>query len=245
MRHGACDERAHGGVVPTVLSGERGGAGEQREHEQRAAKTGAAHRRAISGSLRTAASIAAAVAVAACADATSPTTTTLTTDQLLVLGLQSTAPAPTSATKWISNQSGGTLLLTHPDGNLTLYAQVDFPPDALSTLDGQRLTTTDSVMVTVTPRTDGYGITVSPNTLSFTLGNTPTVTFAFARYADPSVASGDATYPDVQSYVSALGVWYETTIDHWKLASGSGSVGNDEVSAGIDAPGTFVLAAPK
>lgn len=192
-----------------------------------------------------AASIAAAAAVAACADSTSPTTNTLTTDQLLVLGLQRTAPAPTSATKWISNQSGGTLLLTHPDGNLTLYAQVDFPPDALSTLNGQRLTTTDSVLVTVTPRTDGYGITLSPNSLSFTLGNTPMVTFAFARYADPSVATGDATYPDVQSYVSALGVWYETTIDHWTLASGSGSIGNDEVSAGIDQPGTFVLAAPK
>jgi hypothetical protein len=187
----------------------------------------------------------AAFVVASCSDVSGPPSNTLTTDQLLVLDLQSTAPPVSSVTKWISNQSGGTILLTHADGNLTVYAEVDFPPNALSSVNGQRLTTTDSVLINVTPRTDGYGITISPSGLEFTLSDIPTVTFSFARYADPSAGASDPTYGDVNAYVNALDVWFETSVDAWNRANGSGSVGADEISAGVDQPGTFVIAAPR
>lgn len=190
-----------------------------------------------------AATVAAALMVSACSDVSGPGGGTVATSDLIVLGVQSAAPGVAAQQVRVSNAGPTSIILRHADASLTPYAEVDFPPGALSSLNGTRLFDTSSVLVTVTPSAGGYGVTISPSGLEFTLSVVPTVTFFFARYADPSVAANDPTYPDATSYVAALDVWSEISVDQWRVANGSGAVGSDEVSAAIDAPGTYVLAA--
>jgi hypothetical protein len=163
------------------------------------------------------------------------------TADLVVLGLASTAPPPAPAVFYVSNAHAVTRTLRHADGFNTLYLELRFPPAGLSSLDGQPLTLDDSVLVTVEPLDGGYGFTLSPSGLVFTLGAVPTALFSFARYADPSVADG--IFPDRQTYLAALDIWSETSPGRWTVARASGSAGADEISAAVDAPGRHWLAA--
>lgn len=179
----------------------------------------------------------------ACADVSGPGGGTVATSDLIVLGTQSSAPAPGAQSVLVSNAQATTIILRHSDQALTPYAEIDLPAGSMSSLNGTRLFDTSHVQITVTPRTDGYGVTISPSGLEFTLSVVPTVTFFFARYADPSVAANDPTYADAAAYLAALDVWSEVSIDRWHVANGSGSVGVDEISAAVDGPGTYLLAA--
>lgn len=129
----------------------------------------------------------------------------------------------------------------HPDPQSTLYLRLEFPAGALASLDGVELTAGDSVRITATPLAGGYGVTLSPDGLTFSSANTPTLLFSYGRYGDASAAS--ALFPDQNAYLAALEVWEETGFDRWVATPRAGGVGVDEVRAVLAVAARFRLAA--
>ena len=164
------------------------------------------------------------------------------TADLVVLPLQSAAPAVSPATFWVYNDRLVSQFLRHQDAGLNAYLRIDFPPECLSSLNGSPLSVDDSVQVTVEARPGEYGLTLSPSGLEFTL-ETPTVTFFYGRYADLSVIDGEPAFPDEAAYLAALEVWEEVTLGQWRVARASGPAGVDAVAAAVDAPGELLVAA--
>lgn len=187
--------------------------------------------------------MAVVIAATACEDVSFPGSSTVSGADLIVLGLTEGAPSPTTSTFWVSNNAALTRTLRHADPFNTLYLQLSFPAGSFESLNGQPLDDTDSVEVTVQPLAGGYGFTLSPSGLQFAGGNEPVAVFSFGRYADPSVAGSDPTYPSETSYLDALDVWQEVGVDRWQVAPGSGPGGADEVRAQVDASGRYRLAA--
>jgi hypothetical protein len=192
-----------------------------------------------------AASVLAVAGLLACQDIGVPTDTTVPTSDLVVLPLAASAPAPFPLTFYAYNGKPVVQTIRHADAFNTVYLELQFPAGCLSSLNGTPLSVTDSLLVTVQPRSDGYGFTLSPSGLVFTLGSTPSVTFSFGRYADASVADTVPGFANRQAYLSALDVWQEVTIGRWRIARGSSPSGVDEIGAAVDAPGEFVLAAAR
>jgi hypothetical protein len=183
------------------------------------------------------------VAATACQDVSFPGDQSVAGSELLVLGLSSSAPAVPGTTFWVTNGTTVVRTLRHADAQNTLYLQISFPAGSLENLNGQPLGPNDSVQVTVTPLSGGYGFTLSPDGLAFASGSGPTVLLSFGRYADATIASGDPTYPTVSDYLDALDIWQEVSVDRWSVAPGSGPAGTDEVRATVDMPGQYRLAA--
>lgn len=180
---------------------------------------------------------------AACTDVLQPGSA-LTTEELLPLGLSAQAAAPPSATFWVYNDHLTVRSLRHSDAFNTLYAELRFPPGILASLNGTPLGPNDSVQVTVTARAGGYGVTLGPSALAFAIDATPTVTFAYARYGDVSVADGSA-YESRTAYAAALDVWEEFSPGRWRVARASALQAGDQIGAAIDAPSRVMVAAPR
>jgi hypothetical protein len=174
-------------------------------------------------------------------DVTVPNDTPVTTRDLVVLGLDAGAPAPAGASFWVTNAGATVRTLRHPDAFNTLYLELRFAAGGLASLDGQPLGSGDSVLVSITPLSGGYGFTLGPAGLAFAGDALPTALFSFGRYADPSVADG--LFPTSEAYVGALEVWRETGSDRWSVARGSSVAGIDEIRATVEAPGRYWLAA--
>ena len=145
---------------------------------------------------------------------------------------------------YVANSRAATRRVLHPDAFNSLYLQVDFPTNALASLNGTPLGPTDSVVVTLEPEPGGYGITLRPSGLEFTGGSGPLATFVYAAYGDLAVADGSATYATRAAYAAALGVWESVGPDRWQRIAGS-TTGNETVTARLPAPGTYRVAAPR
>ncbi len=183
--------------------------------------------------------------LAACTDVIAPGGRTLSTAELLILAQQSGAPTPSTVSFWVFNERAVARVLSHADPTLTPYGETDFPAGSLASLNGQALGPEDSVFVTVSPRTGGYGMTIEPVGVTFTNGFRPTIGLFFARYGDFSVADGSPTYASREAYARALDIWQRVGVDLWSEAPNSRATGSDEVSASPEAAGEFVLAAPR
>jgi hypothetical protein len=95
---------------------------------------------------------------------------------------------PASVSFYVANSRAELRRLLHPDAFNSLYLQVEFPTNALASLSGTPLGPDDSVLVTLEPEPDGYGVTLRPSGLQFTSGRGPTASFVYAAYGDLSVA---------------------------------------------------------
>lgn len=179
----------------------------------------------------------------ACGDVATPPDLSVATSDLVFLAQTASAPAPGPTSFWVSNAHLTVQTLVHSDAFSTTYVELRFPPGTLSSLNGAALTTQDSVLVTAQPLAGQYGVAVAPAGLVFTLEATPTVTFFYARYGDPSVADSAPRYPSRSAYLAALGVWRQNAQGRWLVAKGSSAGGLDEVSSGLDTPGTYAVAA--
>ncbi len=135
--------------------------------------------------------------------------------------------------------------LIHPDNFNTLYLELNFPAQALESLNGASLSATDSIQIIVDPRPGEYGFVLSPAGILFESGSAPTATFSFSVYGDASAGNNSATYGSSADYVDALDIWREATVDEWQIAVDSRAAGVDAVSATVDMSGRFVLAAPR
>jgi hypothetical protein len=163
---------------------------------------------------------------------------------LIVLSQQPNAPAPVPVSFWVFNSRQSVIRINHPDNFNTLYLELTFPANSLTSLDGAPLSATDSLFFTVDPRPGAYGFTLSPSGIVFSAGSTPTAALSFAVYGDASAGGASPSYAGNAEYVAALQIWREATIDQWEVASGSRAVGVDEVRASVELSGRFVLAAP-
>ena len=180
----------------------------------------------------------------ACTDLTIPGSTVLDGTDLLSLPLETGAPLPAAASFYVANSRTALRRLLHPDAFNSLYLQVEFPTNALATLDGTPLGPNDSVLVTLEPERGGYGVTVRPSGLAFTTGRGPLATFVYAAYGDLGVADGSVTYQTRAAYAAALGIWESVGPDRWQRLAAS-TTGNETVTARLPAPGTYRVAAPR
>jgi hypothetical protein len=178
---------------------------------------------------------------AACADIGLPGDLTVPTADLLVLGMQVSAPAPAPAAFYVPNDRATVRTIRHPDAFNTLYLELRFPAGALESLNGTALAPDDSVEIAVQPLTGRYGFALSASGLAFSAAHAPSALLSFGRYADP--ADGAAAFGETDGYLAALALWTEVGLDRWAVARGSGPAGVDEIRALIDAPGSFLLAA--
>ena len=192
-----------------------------------------------------AASVTVTLLTTACSDLTEPVDTLLSTADLLVLPLQAAAPAPSSANFWVYNERQTTHRLIHTDAVNNPYLELTFPTGSLLSLNGTPLGNSDSAFVTVDARPGHYGFTISPAGLSFQENAAPTARFFFAWYADGSIADASDKYQTPSAYAAALDIWWETTVDLWRVAASSRPDGTDIVAATVGATGEYVLAAPR
>lgn len=187
---------------------------------------------------------ASALLGAACGDLAPTGEPTLSTEELLILPTQASAPAVTQSSFYLSNARATVRLLLHNDAFNTLYLELRAPTGSLSSLNDQPLAPDDSVVITVQPRSGGYGLVLSPNGLEFTAAR-PTATFSFALYGDLALADGSAAYASRSEYADALALWFEITPGRWRRVSDSGLDGADAVTGRLAQPGTYAVAAPR
>ncbi len=186
---------------------------------------------------------AALVLTAGCSDVTDPQSPILASSELLILPLQTSAPA--AATFSVSNMNVTVRVIVHDDQFNTPFLTLQFPASCVESVAGQSLGQGESASVTAAPTSGLYGFTLSPSSLILTDGCGSTAEFSFGRYADLSVADGSSTYLDRAAYAAALELWRETGPDRWEIVPQSGPSGNDAIEGNMEASGSYVLAAPK
>ena len=183
--------------------------------------------------------------VTACADLTEPADVLLRTDDLLILPMQAGAPEPASVSFWVHNDRSTTQRLVHPDAVSAPYLELSFPAGSVLSLNGVPLGATDSALVSVDARPGHYGFTISPPGLEFQQTAAPTVKIWYGWYADASVADQSDKYDSASEYAAALEIWWETTVDLWRVSAGSRPDGTDRTAATVEETGQYVLAAPR
>lgn len=182
-------------------------------------------------------------AVAGCNDVLVPGGETVDEADLIPLALQATAPPAPATSFYVRNNAVTIRALRHGDTFNTLYVELRFPAGSLVSVDGTPIASGDSVLVSIAPRSGGYGFRLSPTGLAFAAGNAPTATFSYARYGDLSVADAEPAFPDRATYAAALDVWEEVALRRWRVATASAGSGVSEVSAAVEGGGEYVLAA--
>ncbi len=186
---------------------------------------------------------AALVLTAGCSDVVDPQSPILASSELLILPLQTSAPA--AATFGVSNMNVTVRVIVHDDQFNTPFLTLKFPASCVESVAGQSLGQGESASVTAAPTSGLHGFTLSPSSLILTDGCGSTAEFSFGRYADLSVADGSSTYLDRAAYAAALELWRETGPDRWEIVPQSGPSGNDAIEGNMEASGSYVLAAPR
>jgi hypothetical protein len=110
----------------------------------------------------------------------------------------------------------------------------------------------DSILAdtsTVSFRVDGapgaFGFTAGPATLFFNTAGSPTVDVSYTRYANFTVFDSSARYATQGDFEQALQLWYEYAPDQWRPTRNSTHSAPNVISAALDQPGTYILAARK
>lgn len=181
----------------------------------------------------------AALALLACGgDATGPAGTPR--EALLALARRDTVPPPGQVTFQVRNDRLTTHTVTFSDAVQTTLFEFNFVARSIvSTCD----TCTVTVAVTTTP--GAFGFTLGPAGLVFRLSSPPTVRISYARYADYAVRDSSGRYADDAAFAAALDIWRERAAGRWSIAGGSAPSGATALAAGLDRPGTYLVAAPK
>ena len=200
------------------------------------------HRGAISRRLLGATSAGLALVAAACHDhAAGPDLTPRTA--LLALARQDAVnPTALSFTVRVNRLAVDTL--RHSDAGGTIFAIFTFTPLSLLSQNGVPLADTATVTITVTPLSRVYGFTVGPASLAFDVAGRPTVQVSYLHYADRTVYDSAGHYADFSAFELALRLWRQRGPDDWVSESDVAPAGAT-VAAPLDAPGSYLVAAPK
>jgi len=154
--------------------------------------------------------------------------------------------SPAAATFHVQNNLTTHVQLVHTDPSGSVFADFTFTPLSLLSLNGQFVCDTCTVDVTVAVQPGLYFFTVGPAGLRFDAANQPTMVVSYGTYGDLSVFDSSARYPDPAAFQAALELWHERHPGAWYLASGSGpGPGTSQVSAALEGPGNYLVAALK
>jgi len=154
--------------------------------------------------------------------------------------------SPAAQTFHIQNNLTTHVRLVHTDAAATVFADFTFTPFSILSLDGQFVCDTCTVAVTVTVQPGTYFFSVGPSGIRFDAANQPTMAVSYAKYGDLSVFDSSARYADTTAFKAALELWHERHAGAWYLTSGSGpGPGPSQVSAALEGPGNYLIAALK
>lgn len=164
-----------------------------------------------------------------------------------MLGLaQADTFAPATRTYYVQNNLTTHVQVVHSDPSSTVFADLTFTPFSIFSLDGHGVCDTCTVGVTVTVQPGTYFFSVGPSGIRFDAANQPTMAISYAKYGDLSVFDSSARYADTTAFKTALELWHERHVGAWYLTSGSGpGPGTSQVSAALEGPGNYLVAALK
>src|SRR2546429_2986040 len=134
--------------------------------------------------------------------------------------------------------------LKHSDAGGTVFAIFTFTPLSLLSQNGAPLADAATVPITVTPLSRVYGFTVGPASLAFDVAGRPTVQVSYLHYVDRTVYDSAGQYADFRGFELALRLWRQRGPDDWVSESDAAPTGAT-VAAPLDAPGSYLVAAPK
>jgi len=233
------DRAARQGDRGVGIPGLRGG-GDGRNGQREDQHQQTTHRAAISRGFLAAAS---ALLLACGGGGTGPSGTPRAA--LLALA-QADTFSPATKTYYVQNNLTTHVEVVHSDPSSTVFADITFTPLSIFSLDGQGVCDTCTVGITVTVQPGTYFFSVGPAGIRFDAANQPTMTISYGTFGDPSVFDSTARYADPGAFEAALELWHERHAGAWYLASGSGpGPGTSQVSAALEGPGNYLVAALK
>ena len=200
------------------------------------------HRGGISRRLLGATSAALACLAGACHGGATDPGLTPRTALLALARKDSVNPTALSFTVQVKRLDVDTL--KHSDTDGTIFAIFSFTPFSLLSQNGVILADTATVTLTVTPTSGVYGFAVGPANLAFDVAGRPTVKVSYVRYVDRTVYDSAGHYPDFPTFEQALRLWRQRGPDDW-VSESDATPGGSTVAAPLDAPGSYLVAAPK
>jgi hypothetical protein len=162
---------------------------------------------------------------------------------LLALAHFDSFPPPSPVSVNLTVNTLKQVTIQHSDSLGTAFLSFTFTPHSVVFRHDSTLADTSTVTVTVTIAPGGYEFTFGPAYLGFNLSSKPTVTVSYTRYANPAVFDSSSRYASAGAFEQALGLWFERLPDRW-FEEGNAHTGQT-VSAALEAPGRYLLAAPK
>jgi hypothetical protein len=136
-------------------------------------------------------------------------------------------------------------VVRHSDSVHTVFATISFAPHSVVSRNDTLLCDTCTVVVTATVTPGAYQFTVGPASLVFNETGEPIAAVSFGTFGDASVYTQSSKYASAAAFLQALGIWHERSTDHWLLGRNSTHTGPSTVSAALEGPGNYLLAAPK
>jgi len=163
-----------------------------------------------------------------------------------LLGLPMTAAVtPLDQVIVFKNNALAQVSMTFNDSAHTVFADLDFPPHSVPFRNDTTLADTSTITVTVSITPGTFEFTIGPSSLGFNTAGGPTIAVHYGAYSDSSVYTQSGRYASASAFSQALELWLERATDHWVEGRNSSHTGSGIVSSGLDAPGHYLLAAPK
>jgi len=135
--------------------------------------------------------------------------------------------------------------ISHTDNAGTRFASLTFPSHSIVSVNNVVLADTSTVFIGVTLISGQYMFTLAPPAMVFNISGEPTVTIVYSKYGDLSVYGQSPKYASAAAYEAALGLWREVSADRWVPGRNTGHLGVDTVASALEAPGRYVIAAPR
>jgi len=183
---------------------------------------------------------------AACGGGTGPADRGVPLSALLVLPRLDVDSEPGNpVTLPYHNNALNDFTIRHTDNASTLFASLTFLAHSIVSVNNVVLADTSTVLIGVTLTSGLYMFTLAPPAMVFNIAGEPTVTVVYSKYGDLSVYSQSSKYASAAAYEQALGLWRELSANHWVPGRNTGHIGVDTVASALEAPGRYVIAAPK
>lgn len=131
------------------------------------------------------------------------------------------------------------------DSAATPYATFHFISQSIRSRNDTILADTSTVTVRVDVTPGEFGFVIGPATLFFNTAGSPTVDISYTKSADFSVFDSSSRYATPADFAQALQLWYQYGPDQWRPTRNSAHAGPNLISAALDQPGTYLLAARK
>jgi hypothetical protein len=144
----------------------------------------------------------------------------------------------------VRNSQISTVTLQHTDPSQTVFAQLTFI-HSIASVNGVIPCDTCPVPLNVRLTPGSYEVTVGPPTVVFALSSSPTMAISYGTFGDLSVYTQSPRYASAAAYGQALQMWRERASDRWILGRNSSHTGASQITSALDAPGRYLIAAPK